>query len=112
MFTKRQNQYNKLIQKELSDIFIKQGREWFGKNLVTITMVRISPDLSKAKVYLSVFPFEQSEEIMQIANKLHKPIRGLLGNVVRNQVRHIPEIVFYVDDTMEFIERIDKALGK
>lgn len=112
MFTKRQNQYNKLIQKELGEIFVKYGKEWFGNMLVTVTIVRISSDLSQAKVYLSVLPFEKSNEILQIANHRQKQIRGLFGNQVRHQVRHVPELIFYIDDTADFIERIDKALGK
>jgi ribosome-binding factor A len=112
MFTKRQNQYNKLIQKELGDILVKHAKEWFGNILVTVTIVRISSDLSQAKIYLSVLPFEKSNEVLQIANQRQKQIRGLFGNIVRHQVRHVPELIFYIDDTADFMERIDKALGK
>ena len=112
MFTKRQNQYNKLIKKELGEIFVKHGKEWFGNVLVTVTIVRITSDLSQAKVYLSVLPFEKSNEVLQNTNYRTKQIRGLFGNLVRHQVRHVPDLEFHIDDTADFIERIDKALGK
>lgn len=112
MFTKRQNQYNKLMQKELAYIFTQHGKEWFRNTLVTITMIRITPDLGIAKVYVSVLPFNKSEELLEVIKNKQKAIRGMLGNRIRNQVRHIPDLIFYIDDTMDFIDRMDKIIGK
>ena len=103
METTRQNKIARLIQKELSEIFLLQTKSM---------PVRISPDMSYARVYLSVFPSERSEEIVKNINANMKSIRFELGNRVRHQLRIIPELKFFVDDSLDYAEKIDELLKK
>ena len=102
METTRQNKISRLLQKELSEIFLLQTKAMPGV-LVSVSAVRISPDMSIARVYLSVFPSEKAEEIV-------KTIRYELGTRVRHQLRIIPELKFFVDDSLDYIEKIDSLL--
>lgn len=111
METTRQNKIARLIQKELSDMFLLQTKAMHGV-LVSVSVVRISPDLSYAKVYLSVFPSERSEEIVKNINANVKTIRYELGQRVRFQLRIIPELKFFVDDSLDYAARIDELLKK
>ena len=111
METTRQNKISRLIQKELSEIFLLQTKSMNGV-LVSVSAVRISPDMSIARVYLSVFPSERSQEIVKNINDNMKPIRYELGTRVRHQLRIIPELKFFVDDSLDYAERIDELLKK
>ena len=111
METTRQNKIARLIQKELSDIFLLQTKAMHGV-LVSVSVVRISPDMSYARVYLSVFPSERSEEIVKNINDNMKSIRFKLGNRVRHQLRIIPELKFFVDDSLDYAAHIDELLKK
>lgn len=111
METTRQNKIARLIQKELSEIFLLQTKSMPGV-LVSVSIVRISPDMSYARVYLSVFPSERSEEIVKNINANMKSIRFELGNHVRHQLRIIPELKFFVDDSLDYAEKIDELLKK
>ena len=101
----------RLIQKELSEIFLLQTKSMNGV-LVSVSAVRISPDMSIARVYLSVFPSERSQEIVKNINDNMKSIRYELGTRVRHQLRIIPELKFFVDDSLDYAERIDELLKK
>ncbi|MBE6287313.1 MAG: 30S ribosome-binding factor RbfA [Mediterranea massiliensis] len=109
METTRQNKIARLLQKELSDIFQKQTKAMPGV-LVSVSTVRISPDMSIARGYLSVFPSERAEEIIKNINNNTKSIRYELGTRVRHQLRIIPELKFFVDDSLDYLERIDELL--
>ncbi len=109
METTRQNKIARLIQKELSDIFLLQTKAYKGV-LVSVSAVRISPDLSVARVYLSVFPSERNQEIVKNINDNMKSVRYELGTRVRHQLRIIPELKFFVDDSLDYIEHIDQLL--
>ncbi len=109
METTRQNKISRLIQKELSDIFLLQTKAMSGV-LISVSAVRISPDMSVARAYLSIFPSERSEEIVKNINDNMKSIRFELGNRVRHQLRIIPELRFFVDDSLDYIENIDRLL--
>lgn len=111
METTRQNKISRLIQKELSEIFLVQAKAMTGV-LVSVSAVRISPDMSIARVYLSIFPSEKSEEIVKNINNNMKTIRFELGTRVRYQLRIIPELKFFVDDSLDYVERIDELLKK
>ena len=111
METTRQNKISRLIQKELSEIFLLQTKSMNGV-LVSVSAVRISPDMSIARVYLSVFPSERSQEIVKNINDNMKSIRYELGTRVRHQLRIIPESKFFVDDSLDYAERIDELLKK
>ena len=106
MDSTRQSKIARLIQKELGDIFLKMTKETRGV-LVSVSIVRVSPDLGIAKAYLSVFPSAKGEEIVELLNK---SIRFELGNRVRHQLRIIPELRFYLDDSLDYIENIDNLL--
>ena len=109
METTRQNKISRLLQKELSEIFLLQTKAMPGV-LVSVSAVRISPDMSIARVYLSVFPSEKAEEIVKNVNDNMKTIRYELGTRVRHQLRIIPELNFFVDDSLDYIEKIDSLL--
>jgi ribosome-binding factor A len=107
----RQNKIARLLQKELSLIFQEQTRSLHGV-MVSVTRVRISPDLSVCTAYLSVFPSEKSEEIVQNITRNEKQIRYELGTRIRYQLRIVPELRFFVDDSLDYIDRIDELLKK
>ena len=111
METTRQNKISRLIQKELSEIFLLQTKSMNGV-LVSVSAVRISPDMSIARVYLSVFPSVRSQEIVKNINANMKSIRYELGTRVRHQLRIIPELKFFVDDSLDYAERIYELLKK
>ena len=106
----RQNKIARLLQKELATFFQAESRNLFPGKMVTVTMVRVSPDLGLAKVYLSVFPHAKDEDFIAQVSEHNKTIRTALGRSIRHQVRIIPELAFYLDDSMDYFERIDKLL--
>lgn len=109
METTRQNKIARLIQKELSEIFLVQAKAMPGV-LVSVSGVKVSPDLSYATAYLSVFPSARAEEIVKNINQNAKAIRFELGGRIRHQLRIIPELRFFVDDSLDYAEKIDNLL--
>ena len=109
METTRQNKIARLLQKELSDIFLLQAKSMPGI-LISVSAVRISPDLSVARAYLSIFPSEKAEEMIKNINENMKSIRYELGTRVRHQLCIIPELKFFVDDSLDYLEKIDELL--
>ena len=107
----RQNKIARLLQKELSLIFQQQTLATHGV-MISVTRTKISPDLSICTAYLSVFPSEKGEEILKNINANSKQIRYELGTRVRNQMRIIPELRFFIDDSLDYIEHIDELLKK
>ena len=107
----RQNKIARLLQKELSLIFQSQTRMMHGV-MVSVTRCHISPDLSICTAYLSIFPSEKGEEIVNNVNNNMKTIRYELGTRVRNQLRIIPELRFFIDDSLDYIDHIDELLKK
>ena len=107
----RQNKIARLLQKELSLIFQQQTRATHGV-MISVTRTKISPDLSICTAHLSVFPSEKGEEILANINANSKQIRYELGTRVRNQMRIIPELRFFIDDSLDYIEHIDELLKK
>lgn len=105
----RLSKIERLLQKELSELFRKQTAMLHGV-LVTVSAVRVSPDLGVAKSYLSIFPSEKGTEILGAIEKNKKTLRYDLGQIVRTQLRRIPELVFYLDDSLDYVENIDKLL--
>ena len=108
--TTRQNKIARLIQKDLSNIFQAQTRQTRGI-LVSVSVVRISPDLSVAKAYLSIFPSSKAEEILKNINEHASQIRYEMGKLQRHQLRIIPELKFFLDDSLDYLENIDKLLS-
>ncbi|MBO5232967.1 MAG: 30S ribosome-binding factor RbfA [Prevotella sp.] len=105
----RQNRIARLLQKELSLIFQSQTRQMRGV-MISVTRAKISPDLSVCTAYLSIFPSERGEELLQNINNNVATIRYDLGQKVRNQLRIIPELRFFIDDSLDYIDRIDTLL--
>lgn len=111
METTRQQKIARLIQKELGDIFLLQTKATHGI-LVSVSTVRISPDMSSCRVYLSVFPSEKAKEIVENINANARSIRYDIGTRMRHQLRIIPEFKFFVDDSLDYIDHIDELLKK
>ena len=110
MDSTRQKKISKLIQIEISDIFLKEFRDILNIALVTPTIVRISPDLSIAKIYLSTFPTEKTKEIFERLDQNKSKLRMLLGKRIGSQVRIIPDLKFFADDSLDYLENIDNLL--
>ncbi len=111
METTRQAKISRLLQKELSEIFRLQTAKTHGV-IVSVSSVRISPDLSIARAYLSVFPSAKAQEILENINRNTKTIRYELAQKVRYQLRKTPELAFYLDDSLDYLENIDNLLAK
>ena len=107
----RQNRISRLLQKELAEIFQSQTRSMHGV-LISVTRVRISPDLSICTAYLSIFPSNNGEELLKNITANEKSIRYELGRCVHNQLRIIPELRFFIDDSLDYIDHIDELLKK
>lgn len=99
------------MQKDLGDIFLRYAKR-IGNLLISVSEVRISPDLSIAHIYLSIFPSNRAEDVLQHILEDQKTIRFELGNLEHNQLRIIPELNFHLDTTLDHMERIDQLLGK
>ena len=108
--TPRQNKVARLIQKDLNDMFQKFARDWMRGIIISVSVVRISPDLEYAKVYISIFPAEKGQEVLETLNGMIKEIRFQLGKRVRNQLRKVPEITLFLDDSLDYIDKIDNLL--
>ena len=109
METTRQQKIARLIQKELSEIFRLQTAK-MGGVLVSVSAVRVSPDLSIARAYLSIFPSERANEIIESINHSARSVRYELAQRVRYQLRKTPELTFFIDDSLDYIEHIDSLL--
>ncbi|MCK5822967.1 MAG: 30S ribosome-binding factor RbfA [Bacteroidales bacterium] len=111
MTTARQDKISRLLQRDLSDIFQKESLRLFKGALVSATIVRVSPDLSVAKVYVSIFSTNKDIDVFALINKNKKSIRYKLAERVKNQLRIVPELVFYIDDSLDYIENIEGLLS-
>ena len=111
METNRQQKINRLIQKELSELFLLETKKMPGV-LISVTNVRVTPDLGLAHAHLSVFPSDKGQELVRNINDNIKSIRFDLGKRVGKQLRVIPELVFHLDDSLDYIRNIDNLLKK
>ncbi|HAS46386.1 MAG TPA: 30S ribosome-binding factor RbfA [Microscillaceae bacterium] len=108
MESKRQQKFARLIQRDLADIFQKEVKHIFGKNFVTITGVRVTPDLGIAYVYMSILAAKDKQAVVDLAEENNKTIRQVLARKIKNQVRAIPELRFFLDDTSDYVEKMDQ----
>lgn len=106
----RQQKFSRLIQKELSDIFLRDQRGVLGNVFITIVDVRVSPDLSLAKVYISMMLAKDKNAVLQKLDTHKKEIRKALGDRIRNQARIIPELAFFIDEVEENAQRMESLL--
>ena len=109
MDTTRQNKIAKLIQKELADIFLTDGIPVYDC-MITVTQTKVTSDLSLARSYLSVFNASDNEEVLKAIKKNTKDIRYRLAQKVKNQLRSIPQLVFFIDDSLDYMENIENLL--
>ena len=112
MESTRQKKVSRLIQKEMADIFLKKAGEFAHGKMISVTKVRISPDLSFAMVYLSIYPSAGQDEILKEIQEHAPKIRFEMGQKVRRQLRIVPEIAFFIDDSLDYIDNIDRLLKK
>lgn len=112
MSSTRQLKYAGLIQKDLSEIFQRDSRHWFDKAFITITEVKVSPDLSFAKVYVSLMMVDNPVQFMEDMNAKKPEIRKALGLRIGKQVRIVPELLFVLDETQEQAQRIESILSQ
>lgn len=108
----RQNKVSKLLQKELAEIFRANSKTMFNGGFITVTIVRISSDLSSAKVYLSILANQDVDALFKLINEQKQHIRKLLGNNIGKQVRIIPELHFFIDDSYDYAEKINALFNK
>lgn len=108
----RQNKVASLIQKEIAGIFQREMKNAFGPGLITVTHVFISPDLSFAKIFLSIYGVKEKEKTLEAIKKHIKEIRGCLGRRVGKQLRIVPELTFFIDESADYVEHIDELLKK
>ena len=110
METTRQQKVGRLLQKEMGEYLQQNSREFLPGKMITVTVVRVSPDLGVAKVYLSIFPLKEDEDPIESIKAHSSKIRNEIGQKVRNQLRAIPEFVYFLDDSLDYIDRIDNLL--
>ncbi|MFV0267809.1 MAG: 30S ribosome-binding factor RbfA [Draconibacterium sp.] len=109
-FSTRQNKISKLVHREMADILLKVNKTQFVGKLISVTVVRVTKDLGIARVYLSIFPSEFAKEILEEIQLSSKQLRGELGRKVGKSLRVIPDLEFYIDDSLDYIENIDNLL--
>ena len=112
MESTRQKKVSRLLQKELSSIFQKEVPALLGNVMASVTIVRISPDLADANIFLSIFPVDNPIEALKVVKSNTIMIRKKLGESVRNQLRIVPTLQFHLDDSAAYAEEIDRLLKK
>jgi ribosome-binding factor A len=110
MESTRQKKVARLVQKELAEIILHHSGEFAPGKMISVTTVRVSPDLSLAKTWISIFPSDKSGEILEGLRSRVPRIRYELGQKVRNQLRIVPEIAFFIDDSNDYIDKISNLL--
>lgn len=110
MESTRQLKIAKLLQKEMATILQQLAKDQFPGTLLSVSKVRVSPDLSLAKIYVSIFPVAKTKKTFDFLQLNKAKLRGALGHAVGNQLRVVPELMIYVDDSLEYEENIDRLL--
>jgi len=110
--TTRQLKVAREIQRDLAEIIRSKGMAAYGGAMVTVSGVKISPDLAQARVYVSIFPSAKAAEVMTKLEEENKKLRGELGRLVAKQLRIVPELTFALDDSLDYVEHIDELLKK
>ncbi|MBO4768369.1 MAG: 30S ribosome-binding factor RbfA [Bacteroidales bacterium] len=108
----RQKKVAREVQRDLAEIIRMRGMAAFDGAMVTVSGVKMSPDLSLAKVYVSIFPSIKAEKVMELLDENNRNLRGELGRLVGKQLRIVPELAFYLDDSLDYVEHIDELLKK
>lgn len=111
-YSTRQNKISRLIQREMAEILLQRNKSDYPGKLISVTVVRITKDLSIARIYLSVFPSEFAGDILNKIQLSTKSLRGELGRKIGKSVRIVPDLEFFIDDSLDYIDNIDKLLNK
>jgi|TARA_B110000444_G_C18796221_1_gene575004 ribosome-binding factor A len=106
----RQEKVGSLVKQELSILFQREAAMHFGGLFITVTRIRMSPDLGLAKVYLSFMAVKDTEVALTVVKKESNWTRHALAGVIGKQVRRIPELQFYIDDSLDYYDAVEKAL--
>lgn len=109
-YSTRQNKISRLVHREMADILLKLNKTKFTGKIISVSVVRVTKDLGIARIYLSIFPSEFGEEIISELKLMTKQIRGDLGRKVGKSLRVIPNLQFYIDDSLDYIDKINKLL--
>jgi ribosome-binding factor A len=109
-YSTRQNKISRLIHREMANIILKVNKARYQGKLISVTVVRVTKDLGIAKIYLSIFPSEFSAEILKDFELINKQLRGELGHKLGKNLRVIPELQFYIDDSLDYIDNINKLI--
>jgi len=112
MESTRQLKVSKLLQRDLGEIFQQESRNLFKGAMITVTKVHVTPDLSLAKVYLSLFAIENKDGLLGEIQNHNREIRYKLGQRIGKQVRVVPELQFFLDDSLDYIDNIEKLLDE
>jgi len=106
----RQQKIARLIHREMADMLLKFNKTQFPGKLISVTVVRVTKDLGIARIYLSIFPSEFGTQVLKEIELVHKALRGDLGRKLGKSLRVIPDLEFYIDDSLDYIDKIDKLL--
>lgn len=109
---KRQKQVGKLLQQELSDIFLREGMNVVEGGMISISSVKMTPDLLEARIYLSIFNMQEPEQMLEKVKEKGREIKKQLAGRVKNQLRRIPELSFYIDDTLDYVFKMEELFKK
>lgn len=109
-YSTRQNKISRLVHREIADILLKVNKSQFTGKLISVTVVRVTKDLGIARVYLSIFPSEFAPDILKEIELMNKQLRGELGRKVGKTLRVIPNLQFYIDDSLDYIDNINKLI--
>lgn len=110
--TKRQKQVGRMLEEELNEIFRKKGWNIMGKGMISISRVKVTPDLAEAKIYLSMFQIDDKDAMLSKIESNAWEVRKDLGVRIKNNVRKVPELFFFDDDTLDYVAKIEKVLNK
>ena len=108
MDSTRQQKISRMIQKEISELFQHEGKDIYGNAFVTVTNVRVTPDLGVAYIRLSLFKQKNAQQVVDDMNKHMHDIRRRLGNRIKNQIRHIPELRFFNDESLDYVDHMEQ----
>lgn len=109
---KRQKQVGKLLQHELSDIFLREGLNVVEGGMISISSVKMTPDLLEARIYLSIFNMQEPGQMLEKVKEKGREIKKQLAGRVKNQLRRIPELSFYIDDTLDYVFKMEELFKK
>ncbi len=110
MDSTRQSKISRLLLRELSEMLMREAKHWTLGTMVSVSKVRISPDLALAKVYISIFPSDKKEEVYKEINDNLSGMRRFLGLRIGKQMRIVPNLQFFIDDSLDYIDNIDRLL--